>query len=277
MKKAFLIADSGGSKTDWVLCDELGNRNSFTTDSYHPHLMNDEWVSAKGLFWEEYVKIYDLDVHFFGSGCLQEKNKDIVKKSFQEWGIQNIKVESDLIGAANACFGDNDGFVGILGTGSVIAEIKKKSVTKLYGGFGYLLGDEGSGYYFGKLILQKYLHNQLSSNTLSEIENIIGTRENILATIYSANGKKFIGDLSYVLSVLNNKEIHSVHDENIKKFVELYLPHKAENKVISFVGTYAIINRGILEKYINSASWELGIIVEKPIELIAEYLLKDTF
>ena len=277
MKKAFLIADGGGSKTDWVLCDELGNRNSFTTDSYHPHLMSDDWVVSKKEFWAEYIKIYDLDVHFYGSGCLQDKNKEIVKKSFQEWGIQKIKVQSDLIGAANACFGDENGFVGILGTGSVIAEIENCSVKKLFGGFGYLLGDEGSGYCFGKLIIQKYLHNHFSSKTLAEIENVLGTREFILATIYSAKGKKFISDLSFRLTIINNEEINTVHHENIKQFIELYLPREAKNKVISFVGSYAHINRKILDKYINSSNWELGIIVEKPIELITEYLLKNTF
>ena len=277
MKKAFLIADSGGSKTDWVLHDSLGNTNSFTTDSYHPHLMSDEWVASKKGFWEEYIKIYDFEVHFYGSGCLQEKNKEIVKKSFQEWGIHKVNVQSDLIGAANACFGDKNGFIGILGTGSVIAEIENCSVKKLHGGFGYLLGDEGSGYYFGKLILQKYLHNQFSSKTLTEIENVLGTREFILATIYSVKSKKFIGDLSFLLSALNNEEITALHDENIKQFIQLYLPNEVKNKVISFVGSYAKINEETLRKHINAANWELGIIVEKPIELITEYLLKNTF
>jgi len=75
-KKAILIADSGGSKTDWCLVDYLGNRNNFTTDSYHPHLINEDWIGAKRDFWLDYTSVYSITLHFFGAGCLSPVNRE---------------------------------------------------------------------------------------------------------------------------------------------------------------------------------------------------------
>lgn len=277
MKKAVLIADSGGSKTDWCLCDALGNKHSFTTDSYHPHLINDEWISRKKEFWKEYVQVYELEVHFFGSGCAHQMNKNILLKAFNTWGIDRVHVESDIMGAAKACFGDSDGYIAILGTGSVLAEIEKHTVKKIYGGLGFLLGDEGSGFHFGKLILQKYFHDQFSPKVRSEIEQVAGTRETIIQSVYGLNGKKYISGLSEKLSTSSTKEIHSIHGENINQFIQLYLPVVSEGKLISFVGSYAYHNREILQISLAKQGWKVGEIIERPIERLTEYVLKSTF
>ena len=54
MKKSYLIADSGGTKTDWCFVDVLGNKNYFTTASYHPNLMSEEWIETNKSFWKKY-------------------------------------------------------------------------------------------------------------------------------------------------------------------------------------------------------------------------------
>lgn len=277
MKKAVLIADSGGSKTDWCLCDSLGNKHVFTTESYHPHLINDEWITEKKEFWKEYVQVYELEVHFFGSGCAHDLNKKIIIKAFDTWGIHRVNVESDIMGAAKACFGDNDAYIAILGTGSVLAEIAEKEVKKIYGGLGFILGDEGSGFHFGKLILQKYFHEQLSPKVRTEIEQIAGAREAIIQSVYGLNGKKYISGLSEKLSACQSEEISSIHEENINQFIQLYLPVESEGKHISFVGSYAYYNSEILRKRLVKKGWKVGEIIERPIERLTEYVLKSAF
>lgn len=277
MKRALLIADSGGSKTDWCLCDALGNKHSFTTDSYHPHLIDDEWIDVKKEFWKEYVQHYDMEVHFFGSGCTQEVNKNLLLKAFNSWGIHHVLVKSDILGAAMACFGENDGYVAILGTGSVLAEVKDQEVKKIYGGLGFILGDEGSGFHFGKMLLQKYFHNQFPSEVKSEIEKILGSREFILSSVYGMNGKKFIAGLSEKFSESSTKDFRLIHQENIEQFSKFYLSEMIDGASVSFVGSYAYHNRGILEENLEKNGWKIGAIIERPIERITEYLLKSTF
>lgn len=277
MKRAFLIADSGGTKTDWILCDALGNKSHFTTDSYHPININQEWIDSKKAFWKDYTSVYNLEVYFFGSGCAQQVNKDLLKKAFHSWGIHEVQIQSDIIAAAKASFGNADGLIGILGTGSVIAEIENSEVKIIHGGLGYVLGDEGSGYYFGKLLLQEYFHEKCSSETTTLIENSIGMRSEILSKVYASEGKKFVSNLSELFSRSYNDEINGLHKQNINLCFEMYLPKYKENKTIYFVGSYAFFNRSILKEILREMGWKLGGVIEKPIDALTEYVLKTTF
>lgn len=277
MKKAFLIADSGGSKTDWCLFDHLGNKNYFTTDSYHPHLITDEWIQSKKDFWENYTHLYDLEVHFYGSGCMNSTNQNILKNAFFTWGINEVSIQSDILGAARASFGNNDGLIAILGTGSVLAEIENNAVKMISGGLGYILGDEGSGYYFGKLLIQHYLIGGFSEICSKEIADKLGNREKILESVYSPIGKKYLTELSFLFSETKNQEIKNLHDENIRLFIDAYLPNEFAKKEIYFVGSYAEHCKAQLNVILHEKGWILAGVVRKPIEQLAEYIAKSTF
>lgn len=277
MKKALLIADSGGTKTDWCILDSNGNQHFFETESYHPHLINEKWIEEKKEFWKEYAKNYELQVHFFGSGCANSTNQKIVKQAFQHWGIQNVQVDSDLIAAGISAFGNSDGLIAILGTGSVIASIEDEKIKKIYGGLGYLLGDEGSGYNFGKMLLQDYFHSNLSQEILFEIEDKLGNREKILNAVYSAGGKKYISGLSTIFSKFNYDEISEIHRKNIQQFLNIYLPQEEKDHKIHFVGSYASYNELIVRELLIEMEWEPGEFITKPIEKLTEYFRKRPF
>lgn len=277
MKKAVLIADSGGSKTDWCLNDEMGNKTFFTTDSYHPHLLNEEWIHEKKKFWIPYTKEYDLDIHFFGAGCSNDKNKIALKSAFNKWGIGKVSVESDLLGASKACFGNHNGVIGILGTGSVIAEIKSNSIHRIYGGHGYLLGDEGSGYFYGKILIQRFIKGMFSAETNAEIENKLGDKTKILSEVYGMKGKKYVSDLSALFSKSSNSEITEIHSHNIQLFIDAYLPQNVSDKRISFVGSYAFHSVEILKEKLAKKGWELGVVIKNPIQELSENIMGSTF
>jgi len=278
MKKALLIADSGGSKTDWCLIDQLGNRHYFQTASYHPHLMSDQWISQQAKNWLDYTRIYDLEVHFFGAGCLKDQNRKLVEKAFTTWNIERVNISSDLIGAAYSLLGDEDGVIGILGTGSVAAKIEGQSVKEVYGGFGYLLGDEGSGYAFGKKLLHNYIKDCFSIELSHSLKEILGEREEIIAEVYGPQGKQFIAGIAkstHELSVFN--EIVQIHEQNIVEFVEQYLQKIPELKDVSFVGSYAFHHQNILRKVLKMKGLQLHKVIERPIEELAEYFIRRTF
>ena len=108
---------------------------------------------------------YDLEVHFFGAGCLREENQLKMLAAFEQLGMRNVSVKSDILAGYLATSDQESGFVAIVGTGSVIGRIENREVSEIYGGLGYLNGDEGSGYYFGKLIIEKILANHFSKQT----------------------------------------------------------------------------------------------------------------
>ena len=277
MKKSYLIADSGGTKTDWCFVDILGNTNYFTTASYHPNLMSDEWIEANESFWKKYSIIKDLVVHFFGSGCLKEPNRTKVKLVFEKWGFKDVQVESDILAAARACFGKEDGWIGILGTGSVLAEIENHRIKNVYGGLGPLIGDEGSGFYFGKLLIDYYLKDKFSLETIREIESTMITVGFMSLDSNAPANKEFIASLSGLFSGSLNLEIQQLHLENISCFIEKYFPATLVNKTICFVGSYAHYNQRIIKELLLKRHLNLGVVITKPIELLSEYSIKSTF
>lgn len=277
MKKAILVADSGGTKTDWCLMDEDGNKLFFETDSYHPHLVNDNWIDSKKEFWKDYSSKFKLKVYFYGAGCSSEINQKKVQESFNCWGIDNVLVQSDIIGAAKASFGDEDGIIGILGTGSVIGIIENGKVKDIKGGFGYLLGDEGSAYYFGKLLIQAFLGKHFSKECENEIIRVLGDREAILKAVYGAEGKNFLSQLAKTFSTTEFQEIIKLHRKNIELFVERYLPIVNGFRTIFFIGSYAYFKKELLGEILAEKGWELGGVIQKPINKIAEYQLKTSF
>ena len=61
--------------------------------------------------------------------------------------------------AARSLCGNQKGIASILGTGSNSCYFNGKKIVKNSPGIGYVLGDEGSGAYLGKKVVQYYLYN----------------------------------------------------------------------------------------------------------------------
>lgn len=271
MKNALLIADSGGTRTDWCLIDPNGKMSHFETDSYHPKYITPAWIDNKRQFWNEYRKDFSLEVKFYGAGCLSRDNQVLLKNAFEEWGIAAVEIQSDILAAAMACFGEEDGLVGILGTGSVIGSVESGQVKEVFGGLGYLLGDEGSGYYFGKMLLQKFLKNQFTEQTMKAITAEIGNREQVIKEAYSGAGKEFIGQLAARFSKSMELELKDLHEENIRLFFETYVPRSKKFNKIDLVGTYASANEDLIRKILADYDFEVGVILQKPINKLADY------
>jgi glucosamine kinase len=275
MKRAKLIADSGGTKTDWVLIDEFNNCHYFTTDSYHPMYLSPEWIEEKRLFWIEYTQKYDLEVHFFGAGCLKKENQLKMLAAFEQWGMSKVSVKSDILAAYLAISDQENGFVAIVGTGSVIGKIENREVSEIYGGLGYLKGDEGSGYYFGKLIIEKILAGHFSEQTDKQLIEILGAKEILKEKIGENPDKSFVAGISFLLKDMQNEEIIEVHRENTRTFIDLYLPKTEENRTIGIVGSYGFYQGHLYTDIFQKQGWKVVKIVEKPIRELAKCFMKN--
>lgn len=270
-KKGKLIADSGGTKTDWALLIE-DQIYFFSTESYHPSSL--ELPSKVNLldFWKQISNTFELEVHFYGAGCSSEENQAKIKAHFtQHSTFQSFEVASDLIAAGIALLGNEAGYVGILGTGSVLTYFQHQQITEIIGGFGYLLGDEGSGYYFGKLVLQKYLNNVISDELTTIILSTYGSRSELLSHCYGTDGKSFISSIQLQSeNPIIQEEIDLIHTENIQLFLTTYLPKKPKTKEISFVGSYAFYQQNLLKIELEKVGWRLNKVIRKPIDALTE-------
>lgn len=277
IKQSLLIADSGGTKTDWCYVKSNGEREYFTTESFHPSQCNDTFKEHFFNFWKEKEIPFDSSVHFFGAGCTSKENKNKISDLFNYWGFSNINIDNDLVGAGKALYGSDSGYFAILGTGSVCCKYENNEVTEYFGGLGYLLGDEGSGYYFGKQLLHSLLNSELDQVLSDDIHSLIGGRTDVLDKVYGGEGKSFISSIASQLKDLRNEaDILKLHQNNFHEFIDKYvIPNKIKD--ISIVGSYAYHHQDILDKICSEKGIRIKKTLQFPIVELTDCLLRDSF
>lgn len=159
-----LTADSGSTKTTWVLSHKNITKH-FTTQGINPFHMTEEKMLR--ILEEELLTGVDTEkdlpfptpsliteVYFYGAGCTKEKSpilKALLQKVFPT--ATSVEVDSDMLGAAKALFGDKEGIACILGTGANSCLYDGKEIVENVSPMGYILGDEGSGAVLGKTFI----------------------------------------------------------------------------------------------------------------------------
>lgn len=262
MMKGILIADSGGTSTKWIHSSD--SNWSFSMESLHPRrigeLSNERKNELKALFSS---LEYD-EVHFYGAGCSSNEAKESIITILSELGLkkENIIVETDALLACKAALGSESGYVAIFGTGSILLHYNGSEIVETFGGFGAIIGDEGSALSFGKLFLKEYLLNQ--NNFSIEIRELIGERKQVLGELAKSSSLAYISNLAVKLS---NQDLNFIHERNIQLFFDLYLPSEIHEK-ISFVGSYAFFQEKNIEKILHAYNWCLGTIIQDPLSSI---------
>lgn len=157
-----LLADSGSTKTDWLLVG--AGTDSFQSAGINPFYQTKD-IIAETLHREVFPQIkYTISkIHFYGAGCADEASGRPVKEALAEvFPFTNaIEVNSDLLAAARALCGRKAGIACILGTGSNNCQYDGNKIVNNIGSLGFWLGDEGSGGYLGKQLVVSYLQNEL--------------------------------------------------------------------------------------------------------------------
>ena len=149
----YLIADSGSTKTDWCLCDGSTILTTIQSQGINPYHQAEETIEQ--VLREELLPQLDqtselsiqnsLKVIFYGAGCANETACNRVKGAISKvLKTDDITIHSDLLGAARALCGHEEGIACVLGTGSNSCLYNGKEIVANIPPLGYILGDEGS-------------------------------------------------------------------------------------------------------------------------------------
>ena len=162
-----LIADSGSTKTDWVLHDGTAIVLRTTTQGLNPTLQSAEDI-YKVLSEELDGKIASDapdTIYFYGAGCAYETADNRMKEALEQYFVtRDIHIHSDLLAAARALCGHEEGIACILGTGSNSCLFDGEKITDNTPALGYILGDEGSGAHLGRQLVSDCIKKQLPSD-----------------------------------------------------------------------------------------------------------------
>ena len=169
-----LIADSGASKTDWRILDGKGNIEQAQTIGFNPYYQPIEQFDQEVReVLVPQVKQPIEKIFYYGTGCSSDKNRKLIRNVLEVFYPEaHIEIWHDLLAAARALCGQEEGIACILGTGANSCYYDGSKIADNVTSLGYVLGDEGSGAYLGKKIVADYLRKDLPEKLWDQFKNV---------------------------------------------------------------------------------------------------------
>jgi glucosamine kinase len=275
-----LVADSGSTKCDWILIDDQNERHQTATIGFNPLFHNQanilDELEKNSLLTK--FKASVTFIYFYGAGCSSVERNKIIENALNSFFNHSklIEVNHDLKGAVLAACGDHQGIACILGTGSNACYFDGSEIVQNTKALGYVLGDEGSGSYFGKKLITTWLYKRLPRDLAKSfnakyninLEDVLDrVYKQPFANVYLASFAEFLGEQRAHPFV--KKMIY----EGLTEFVSIHVWSYAmfREVPVNFVGSIAYYFREELEEVARNHRFTVGKIEKQPIEALANY------
>ena len=288
-----LIADSGGTKTDWTLLNfpnpyDCNIVTRFQTQGITPiHQSPDQirmilvqevmhelsifprssLVQSGGLatsFFE------GLEIFFYGSGCTPA-HQPMMKQMLDEvLSPQTVEVHSDLMAAARALCQHDPGIACILGTGANSCFYDGEKIVENTPALGFILGDEGSGSVLGRMFMNAIFKNPRFADVRDEyLKSEKLTQNDIIQKVYrEPMANRFLASTSLFISKrLDNPLLRQMVVENFRQFfISNIKPYDHPELPVHFVGSMAAYYPEELSEAASAEGFHIGNVVQSPME-----------
>lgn len=278
----FLIVDSGSSKADWVLtCANNDIRTEFRTSGINPFFLSERDV-IKILHntpeIQANLKVVK-EIYFFGAGCSSPDRREIISNALSHvFKHAFVNVESDLAASVYATCGDTEGLSCILGTGSNLTYFDGKEILPGKHGLGYILGDEGSGTYFGQKLLTSYLYGTMPLQLQKAFKQFYNPdKTSVMKQVYESPAPNFY--LASFAKFMSEFKTDPFITELLKKgfteFIESNIKSYPNYKKLEchFIGSIAFHFQGVLRDVCEENEVRIGKILKHPIEELTSFIL----
>lgn len=163
MSQFFLGLDGGASSSKWCVINVFGEKifegKSGPVDG-HIYREESKVRLAKLLKEIRNTVPYEISAAHVGLTGSPESFEDQIelKDCFKEFlGVSRLTIENDVYLGYRTAFGDEFGLFLYAGTGSILVYRETNGKLNRIGGWGYLLGDEGAGYWIGREAIRETL------------------------------------------------------------------------------------------------------------------------
>lgn len=271
-----IIADSGSTKVDFRVIDDGGRVHKAACSG-----MNPLYVSQAAMQEALTAQLLPVSgpkvdaIYFYGAGVIGEA-ADKVRGAFSEvFDYDLIYVESDMLGAARALFGDRPGIACILGTGSNSCFYDGRKIVRNVRSGGFILGDEAGGADLGKRLLKAYIKGLLPAPLQAEFEERYHLDyAAIVRHVYrEPEPGKFLGSFSpFLEDHIDDPYINALLTGAFNDFLRInVMQYDVFHHEVSFIGSVAAVYKDILAKCMDAAGLRLGVIMRGPIDALVEY------
>jgi N-acetylglucosamine kinase-like BadF-type ATPase len=274
-----LIAESGGTKTNWCVVTDLEEAEIISTIGLNPNFVSED--TFKEVLSSEVLPALKNpsieEVWFYGAGCagktMEKKVKDAIGSVLKS---AEIYVLSDLVGAARGLLGTEKGFICMIGTGSNSGYYDGKNISANIPPLGFILGDEGSGASLGKKLLADFLRGIMPPHLAKEFRKDYGAeKDEIVSHVYRGIfPSRYIGGfVQFLKDHISDPYCRNLVTKAFEEFVERNLKlYKATGKTeIAVTGSVAWHFREILEEVFDKNDFIITSIARGPIEGLIRY------
>lgn len=273
-----LIAESGSTKTDWVMLRKSKSHLRFATHGFNPNYFPvavlekalDELMPH--LHPSEVSKVF-----YYGAGCSSvEINRMIDTSLAARFDNATVEIHHDLFASARALFQNGRGIAAVLGTGSSTCLYDNHQIINTIPSTGYLLGDEGSGFHLGKMLLNALLRKELPEAMVRDLRETFEIREEAFIQELYAREKPNVFIASFVPFIHEYRHNRLIDDlvknafrtffrENICKYPD-YLDYE-----LGFTGSVAYLFRDKLMFVAGEFGCRISKITQSPLEELIAY------
>lgn len=272
-----IIVESGSTKSDWVLLDGA-KQSTFKTIGLNPYFHTEMEVESAILENKELAaqKENITQIMFYGAGCSAPHLNDIIRRGIQKvFKKADISIDHDLTACAYATYNGAPSISCILGTGSNSCYYDGVHVYEEVPALGYILGDEGSGSYFGKKLIADFLYKKLPNAIDNKLLEDGWNKDRLIDLIYKKpHANVFLASFMttivafkkepYIKEMVKNGFIHF-----IKNHVKCFENHKQSQ--VHFVGSVAYFFADILSDVCMQENIAIGSIIRRPIDGLIAY------
>lgn len=275
-----IIADGGSTKIDWLVYGNGVVEMRCVTEGLNPSLLSpDEIFSSLRSVAEKYPVFTEVEsVEFYGSGCTavaSEKMRCCISEAFT---VSDVTVGSDMIGAARALYGREEGIACILGTGANSCLWDGNGIARQIPAMGYILGDEGSGAVLGRNLLNALYKGVLPLYLREDFEKRYSMDlQKVIERVYRIpNANKWLASLTpFLAEHIGEEEVERFVTENFLTFLKRnVIPYDRRDLAVSFVGSVAFYFNTQLRNAVECSGLIMGDIQKSPLDVFCKKLTK---
>jgi len=277
-----LVVDSGSYKSDWMLALPNSDPLTFRTRGLNPFFITEKEIVKIIQNIVEIIPYADevTELYFFGSGCTNPDRRELVSNALSQlFRHAFVSIETDLIGSAYATCGNDSGYTAVLGTGSNVTFFDGEHVRPTRQGLGFVLGDEGSGTWFGKKLLTAFLYGSFPEELAEKFEATYRiNKEIVIKNVYQRNSPN-----TYLASFAPFMETNQAHpyiegllhrgfEEFVKTNILLFPDY--QDHLFHFVGSIAYYFSDHLRTVCDQYAVQIGKIIKQPIEELFNFVIE---
>lgn len=268
-----LIADSGSTKCSWALCDTTGTLiKEISTIGFNPYFINHSCIiehlekSELNQYKENVVSIF-----FYGAGCSSKEKNRIIEAPFKEFFKNSeIRISHDLDAACLAMHNGKASIICILGTGSNSCFYDGKKIIEHGSSLGFIIGDEASGNYFGKKILNLYFNNLLPDELKNSFEASFETDISIINKNIYNNNRANVFLSKYFPFITTEKDhplIKKLIQDTLDTFINIHIKcfKNCTEFDINFIGSVSYFLSEEIKEALRRNNLRIGEIIKNPI------------